>query len=274
MKENIHLTHIKLKPTKKIEIGFDPKELGKNIEVPEDSVKLAKKIQNSKQYSDDFDIMLMFEDHVIYAFDFLYEGRKILIPEINPITIFYSNALMSHRKLLDFRKDLFHNSPTIKNYSKNLINPSLFAKFFQLASNCIFNLQSTLESFANILIPDDYEFKDKNGDDFEPSIFHKLDKALPKIKGDRFKSKFKKDNYQIRKLIELRNEIIHLKPIDKSINTQYKITYRRLLKFDYSKTISSVRKFVNFYEPNLIQECECEKEFYYDIKTIEKCKCN
>lgn len=272
MKENIHLTHIKLKPTKRIEIGFDPKELGKNIKAPEESVKLAKKIQNSKQYSDDYDIILMFEDHVIYAFDYLHKGQKILIPEINPITIFYSNALMSHRKLLEFREKLFRNSPTIKNYSKNPINPSLFSDFFQLASNCIFNLQSTLESFVNIIITDNQVFKDKNGNDFEPSIFHKLDKALPNIKDKRFKSKFKKENKQIRELIELRNEIIHLKPIDKSTNTQYKITYRRLLKFDYRKTIFAVREFIDFYEPNLIEECECEKEFYYDIKTAEKCK--
>ena len=213
--------------------------------------------------------MIVFDDHFIFAFDFLKGKEKYLIPEINPTTIFYSNAVMSHRKLLFFREELFKNSPTVKNFKK-AINPNHFGSFFQLASNCIINLQSTIESFVNRQIPENHEFIDVNGDKFEPSIFHKLDKALPEIKNKRFKSKFKQDNFRIRKIIELRNEIIHLKPAIENTNTKYKDVYRRLLKFDFTGSIFSVKNFVNFYEPNLIEECECEKELYYDVNEIFK----
>jgi len=260
----MHLTHIKLKPTRKIETDFNPAEISKDVEIPKESVEIAKKYQKSKHYNDNYDLMMAFDDHIIFAFDFVKDKEKYLIPEINPTTIFYSNAVMSLRKLIFFREELFKNSPTVKNFKK-AINPNHFGSFFQLASNCIINLQSTVESFANRQIPENYEFIDVNGEKFEPSIFHKLDKALPEIKNNRFKSKFKQDNFRIRKIIELRNEIIHLKPAEESTNTKYKDVYRRLLKFDFTKSILSVKNFVNFYEPDLIEECECEKELYYDV---------
>ena len=262
----MNFTHIKLKPTKKIKTDFNPAEVSKDVEIPKESIKFAKDYQKSNKLSDDYDkeVMLLFENEMIFGFDYLYKKEKLLIPEINPTTIFYANAVMSHKKMIEFRQKLFDNSPTVKNYQKT-INPNLFGNFFQLATNCLTNLQSALESFANRQIPDNYEFIDSNGDEYEPSVFHKLDSALPKIHSKRFKSKFKKDNYWIRQAIELRNQIVHLKPIEKDANTQYKIVYRKLLKFDYTRVINSVRNLINFYEPNLIEECECGKELFYDV---------
>lgn len=263
----MHLTHIKLKPTTKIELDFDTSEIGKGVESPKSAIEESKKYLKSNKHSDfyDKDLMLVFDRQLVYAFDYAIGKDKLLIPELNPTTIFYSNAVMSHRRLISFKKDLFEKSPTVKNFNKP-INPNLFGNFFQLASNCIVNLQAALESFANRQIPDKHPFLDINGEVFEPSIFHKLDKALPDIKGKRFKSKFKKHNYRVRKIIELRNEIIHLEPIEKTTNTKYKITYRRLLAFDYSEAIISVEKLINFYEPDLIEKCECEKELFYEIE--------
>lgn len=262
-----HFTHIKLKPTKRHAISFNPSELTKNIEIPKESQEFAKKFQTSKKHSDEFeqDIMIGFENEFIYGFDYFYDDDKIIIPELNPVMIFYSNAVMSHRKLMLSRHELLTNSPTIKNYKKNGIDANLFGNFFRMATNCIVNLQSTLESFVNRTIPDEHQFLDKNDIPFEPTIFHKLDKALPVIKNRRFKSKFKKHNYQIRKLIELRNEIIHLKPTQENTNTKYKVVYRKMLKFDYTQAIIAVENFVNFYEPNLFENCQCGKEFYFDV---------
>jgi len=260
----MHLTHIKLKPTRKMETDFNPIDISKEIEIPKESVEIAKKYKKSIQYNDNYDLMMAFDDHLIFGFDFIKGKEKYLIPEINPTTIFYSNAVMSHRKLIFFREELFEKSPTIKNYNKS-VNPNHFGSFFQLASNCIINLQSTVESFANRQIPEDRKFIDQNGDEFEPSVFHKLDKVLPEIHNKRFKSSYKQDNFIVRKVIELRNEIIHLKPIKENTNTKYKDVYRKLLKFDYTKAIIAVRKLVNFYELNLIEDCECEKELYYDV---------
>ncbi|CAM4194227.1 hypothetical protein [Zobellia nedashkovskayae] len=263
----MHLTHIKLKPTTKIDLNFDTSEIGKGIESPKSAIEESKEYLKSNKHSDFYskDLMVVVDQKLIYVFDYFIGKEKILIPEINPSTVFYSNAVMSHRRLVSFKKDLFENSPTVKNFNKR-INLNLFGNFFQLASNCIVNLQAALESFANRQIPDNHPFLDVNGKEFEPSIFHKLDKALPEIKGKKFKSKFRKYNFLVRRVIELRNEIIHLTPIEETTNTKYKTTYRKLLSFDYAEAIISVEQLINFYEPGLIEKCDCGKEFYYDIE--------
>ena len=267
-----HFTHINLKPTKKHEISFNPLDLAKDIDIPKESIEFAKEYQLSKKISDEYeqDLMIGLENEIIYGFDYLHNNDKIIIPELNPIMIFFSNAVMSHRKLIEFREELLNNSPTVKNYKKNGIDANRFGNFFRMASNCIINLQTTLESFANRLIPDDHQYLDKKGNMFDPTIFDKLDKALPEIKKRRFKSAFKKQNILIRDLIELRNKIIHLKPAHQKTNTKYKVVYRMLLSFKYTETINAVENFINFYEPNLIEKCNCGKEFYFDV--LEKKK--
>ena len=46
------------------------------------------------------DLMILFEDNIIFGFDFIHGKKRLLIPEINPTTIFYSNAVMSNKKLV------------------------------------------------------------------------------------------------------------------------------------------------------------------------------
>lgn len=199
---------------------------------------------------------------LFFGFDHLYKNEKIIIPEINPVTIFFSNAIMSHRLLIHYKEKLIQNSPSVKKFGGK-VDPKDFGNFFQVASNVIINLQATIESFANRLIPIDREFLDVNGKQFDPSLFHKINVVLPEIKEEKFKSKFGKQTNFIRQLIELRNEIIHLKPAGDE-NSAYKEVYRRMINFKFTETIFAVRSFVDFYEFGLIEECECGKEFFYN----------
>ena len=267
----MHFTHIRLKPTKRIQTNFDIVEATKDLPIPPESKEFAKEYLNSKKTSDqfDFDLMLVYEREFIYGFDYKVGEDKIIIPEINPVTIFYSNAIMSHRKLQHTREELFKESPTVKNYAKP-IDPSKFGYFFKLASNCIINLQSALESFANRIIPAEYEFLDKNGYNFKPSVLHKIYKTIPEIENKKFKKKSGKENNILKLIIELRNDIIHLKPADEITNTKYKDVYKRLIRFNFTKAIIAVRNYINFYELDLIEECPCGKEFFYEIHEISK----
>lgn len=261
----IHLPHIRLKTTTSIKKNFDISEAVKDIEVPEESKRIGKQIMSSKKLSDDlgFDLMLEYENSIVYGFDFAFEGQRKIIPELNPVLIFYSNAVMFHRNLLVSKKILLENSPTYKNINKST-DPKVFQFFFQFATNCIINLQSSVESFANQQIPTDYEYSE------DPSIFHKIDVVLPKLKDKKFKKESRKDNLKIRKLIELRNRIIHLTPTKDITNTKYKDIYRKIIKFEFTDVIKAVKNFINFYEPGLIEECPCGKEFYYEIEVKEK----
>ncbi|GER60955.1 hypothetical protein ULMA_30630 [Patiriisocius marinus] len=266
-------SHIVLKPTKKIKKNFNLSDSLKNIEVPEKSKTVAKEYLKTKKLSDEFsqDLLLEFDDSLIFCFDFLHDRVKYIIPEINPTTILYSNATMFHRNLLFAKVKLFEKSPTLKKIDKP-IDLKVFGEFFQYASNCIINLQSSVECFANRRIPKSVldECIDKNGDIFEPSITHKLDTLLPKVYEKRFRTKSKRDNLKVRQVIELRNQIIHLTPNSDISNTKYKSLYRKLINFEYEKAIYAVRNLINFYEPNLLEDCPCGKEYDYEIITTEK----
>ena len=98
----------------------------------------------------------MFEDDIVFGFDFLYKNEKYIVQEVNPVTIFYSNAVMCHRLLVDSRNKLIANSPKVKGSHKINTQPSDFGNFFQVAVNMIINLQATIESFANRIIPENY----------------------------------------------------------------------------------------------------------------------
>jgi len=127
----------------------------------------------------------------------------------------------------------------------------------------VINLQAALESFANNVIPENYPYLDKLGNPVNKTVTYKLYNALPKIKKTDFQlKKNRKHNITIDKLIKLRNDIVHLKPVSNT-NTGYKSVYRDLLNFDFAKALLSVKTFINFYEPNLIEECICENDFYF-----------
>lgn len=256
--------HTRLKANREIKLNFHPSELNDSL-APEDSKKYAREYLTSKKLAEDenFDIMLMLENKVIYGYDYLYQGKKLILPEVNPITIFYSNAVMSYGMLNKYKEKLLSESAEAGKYDKAL-TLSHSGTFFQLSTNCIINLQAAIESFANRIIPENYMYLDKTGNTINPTVSHKLYNVLPKIRNIDFRqAKNKKHNKCIDKLIQLRNDIVHLKPVGET-NTGYKGIYRDLLNFDYLKTITAVKTYVNFYEENLIEECPCGKDFYYD----------
>jgi len=266
----MHFTHILLKPTKRLEKKFPFIEELKKTEPPEESKQIANKFYKTNKLSDElgYDMLIELNDSIVYAFDILIDKKKIIIPELNPTTIFYSNAIMYYRNLIESKRILFEQSPDIKNTS-NPVDPNLFGTYFQFAVNCLINLQSTVESFANRKIPENY-FTDSEGKQCQTSIFEKIDNVLPKLLEKQFKKEFKRDNFRVRKIIELRNKIIHLQPIEETTNTQYKEVYRKMIKFDFSKAIIAVKHFVNFYEPELLEECHCGKEYFYQVSIIDK----
>lgn len=265
MENIIKMPHIRFKPTRKIAIDFHPSEINYSL-APEESKIQARKYVKSNELNDGA-ILIMYENEVVFGFDHLDKNEKIIIPEINPVTIFYSNAVMFHRLLCHCKDKLLKNSSKVKGPLTNT-DTNEFGNFFQAASTIIINLQATIESLANRTIPKEQEFIGRDDEPFEPSLSHKINIALPEIKGKKFKTKFGKQNNYIRQLIELRNEIIHLKPAGE-VNSAYKEVYRRMINFKYTETIQAVRTFVDFYEPGLIEECPCQKEYFYGTDSLE-----
>lgn len=261
------MVHLRLKPTQRIKTGFDIVEETKKIEIPQESKNFSKEYLNSPKLADEYgmDLMLISGDEISYGFDYLYNENKIVIPEINPVLIFYSNAIMSYTKLNEFKKTLLENSPLVGKL-ESFLDPKLFGNYFQLAGNSIINLQASIESFLNNSIPDSFIILSNNNKEIKrPNIHDKIDYGIVKLKGKNFEENYEDDYLLVKELIELRNDIIHLKPIQEDTNTKYKKLFRRVIDFDFENGILAIKKFINFYEPNLIEECPCGKEYYYDI---------
>lgn len=263
--------HIKLKASKEIKINFNPKDIDYS-NVPSDSKKKAEDyIRNPKAFAEhqNYEIMMLLEDRFVMGYEYLFKGKRRVVVEINPVTIFFSNAVMSSGLLEHYKNILISQSPDIKEIDKSdePINLTHSGMYFQLAINCIINLQAALECFANSIIPEDFPYKDKDGNPVNKTITFKLYNAIPEIRNKDFKSEMlkgrhKKYNKSIDKLIQLRNLVIHLKPSGSS-KDDYKRIYRNLLDFEYEKAILSVKKFINFYELGLIEECSCGKNLYF-----------
>lgn len=261
------MTHTRLKPTTRIDIGFHPSELDETI-IPEESKKIAIDYVKSDTLAEnqDFDLMIMMEDSVIYGYDYIHNNKKLILPEINPVTIFYSNARMSYGMLNHYRNILLNESSEAGKKGK-ILNLNHFGTFFQLAVNCIINLQTTVESFVNLKVLGNYTFLDKKGKPKNPNIHDKIDTAMPCVMKMEFKNE--KDYALIKELVKLRNDIIHLKPDQNITKTKYKIPFRNIIDFNYHEAIIAVENYINFYEPNLLEECPCGSEFYYDIYQSE-----
>ncbi|MPS71627.1 MAG: hypothetical protein E2590_00570 [Chryseobacterium sp.] len=258
------MSHIGLKYSKQIKLDSDSIKSFLNNKPSEKGKKIMDDYLKNNNYAEesDYDLVLTTKDSLIFGFDFLHNGKKLMMPEINPITIYFSNAIMSNVQIGKYKKIL------ISDAKKGISQIHSFGNFFQLAFNCIMNLQSSIEVFVNLIIQENnYVFLKKDGTQRTGiiNIHDKINIALPQILSKNFKINFENEYSQIEDLIKLRNDLIHLKPETEITNTKYKIPYRKVIEFNFDKTIIAVKKFINYYEPNLIEECNCGVNFYFDI---------
>ena len=233
------MIHILLKASKRIKTNFNIPKVTSEVKIPQESLDFAKEYQASDKYAEEYDkdLALVFDEQIVFGFDYLDNGKKLIIPEINPILIFYSNAIMSHKQIDKYRGILLKNSQDVKRI-KGAVDPAYFGDFFQLAINFIVNLQGTIESFLNYSIPEDYVFLSVNNREIRrPNIHDKIDIAITELCNKSFEEYDLEKYLLIKDLIQLRNDIIHLKPIEGETNTKYKKLFRRVLDLDYDKTV-------------------------------------
>jgi hypothetical protein len=46
---------------------------------------------------------------------------------------------------------------------------------------------------------------------------------------------------------------------------RYKEFYRKVLDFEYLNSVYQIKKYINYHEPNLIEERDFGSELYFDI---------
>jgi hypothetical protein len=208
------------------------------------------------------------DDKFIQTFPFTRNGNTYHIVEPHPVTLYFNGAQfflkhLNERKTLllmeiekpimglDVRKQLDATYTFFSNFS-------MFATF----------LYNSLEAFVNYIIPEKFEFKVEgkrnteiwNKDQIQRhfSTEKKLWEVLP-IVFDRHIEEVKEKDFRktILKLKDCRDEITHTKYGGDSHPNGYKKLFVMALEFDYNAALSAVAEIINFYEPNLIEECGC-----------------
>ncbi|MBI2270134.1 MAG: hypothetical protein HYU69_07215 [Bacteroidetes bacterium] len=141
--------------------------------------------------------------------------------------------------------------------------------YYGLTSGFVIYLFTSIESFINQLIPDNYSFKKEQSKKTE--IFNKsqiqehldfktkITEVLPDVTKKNFFQKSTSSNQRIWNLKNFRDDIVHTKHEDNPL--RYEKLIKTALNFDYNKTLESVAAFMNFYRKDYIIECGCGVDY-------------
>ncbi len=184
------------------------------------------------------------------------EKNKIFpFPEPNPICIYYKSANKHLEKSYSL-KNKFYSHQQHFNYNSHFEN---FVEYFQETSEGVILLNNTIEGFFNQLLPDNMELKiegiKRNKEYIEfLDIKTKLRKVMPLIMGIDFHQTNSEDYNNICLIIDLRNDLVHLKKVIKEDMTNYQSLFKRLLDFKHIDCSNSVFTFVNTITPDYFIE--------------------
>lgn len=270
------MKHIKVKNTEQYEINFHPSELD-SVDVPQENKEIGKRLMNSNEPIEDWNLIAMLDDCVVFGFDYPRNEEKLFIPELDPVVIYFSNAQMSSWKLSEYRKVMLDSAPDLRKMGKDNKTVGGVMKnletFFQFASSSIIMLHASLEAFSNKVIPSEFEYTTttgrKKGVEWilkHATLEQKIGEMLPEIFDKSFHVDKSQKYEQLLEVKNFRNELIHLKPKTAVSNTRYKEFYRKVIDFPYDMMLSAVRDYINYYQPNLIEECNCGRDIYFDVQ--------
>lgn len=188
----------------------------------------------------------------------------------NPIQLYFDLAFKGFHRSENLLKNI-----TIKpNHETHItfIEEELFNEFLSSKISTIIFLHSTLESFINNYIPDDYIFtiekkgvyKDLNKEQIlrEVSIKDKFQKILPDISGLDLKQDHKKIYDDILSLISIRNELIHLKIKKLENNLHYHGEVENIINLKLGGYLNSVQNLLSLIKPNFLKIEDLNKQYF------------
>lgn len=260
------MKHLVKKYVRLSELTEDAAELAKNA--PVDESELAK-IGEKKM--DGYLALALTEDNkLVQTFKYEENNSVYLIPEPDPIVIYFDTARHFYRTIQSKRDELFSKLLTdqVSQVNFTAVNGD-FYWYFSNVSACLIFLFLSIEAFVNKSIPIDFEYKkkiqDKRTEVYDKlqiqrniDFLEKIKYVMPEVRGENFVQRYSHKFEQIRKLKKFRDEIVHTKSFE-GIGTSnfYQDLYIMSFDFEFEMTLFSVRDFINFYQPNLIVECNC-----------------
>lgn len=196
-------------------------------------------------------------------------GKTFMTVFPNPIQLYYSFALKAFSQSEDLKnKEFIKHSKKVNNEEKYFLDVDadkthpVYNSYLQLKIGSIIMLACSLEAFINSIIKEDSTYTNHKGEELSQeeiqrwmTITDKMQFVIPNIYNIDFKLEHKKDFDQIKSLIRIRNEFVHLKNYNKSPFTdEYQQLFISLKKFKMKKCIESVRIYMCKYKMNFILE--------------------
>ncbi len=257
------MKHLVKKYVKSAKLGEEVIDVINNAPIDE---KVLSEISNSKM-NGYFAMALTEDNQIVQTFKYEEDNKVYLIPEPDPIIIYFDTARHFHKTIEKRRVELF--SKLTGNGSNFMaVNGDFYWYFSTVSSYAIF-LFLAIEAFVNKSIPSNFEYRkliqDKKTELYDRfqiqrsvEFLEKIKSVLPEATGKNFVKEFTHKYELIRKLKSFRDEIVHTKTFEgKSSPNFYEELFAMSLNFEFDKTLFAARDFINYYQPNLIEECGC-----------------
>lgn len=259
------MKHLVKKYVKSAKLGDGVNDIINNTPIDE---KVISEISNSKM-NGYYAMAITENDTIVQTFKYKNNNNIFLIREPDPIIIYFDTARLFHKTIKEKRLSLF--SKLSRNEYFSAVNGDFYWYYSTVSSYVIF-LFLAIEAFINKSIPNNFEYKknipgkktelyDKYQVQRNIEFLEKIKSVLPEATNKNFVSEHTHKYEFIRKLKLFRDEIVHTKSFEgKSSPNFYEDLFVMSLDFEFDETLIAARDFINYYQPNLIEECLCGNE--------------
>lgn len=202
----------------------------------------------------------------IESFHVNIDGRNFLIPEPDPILIYFNNAYNNYRHIKEARKEML-NALNGESISENVTN-QLYS-YFGLCNGFVIFLYTAMEAFINRHLPQNFIYVVEtnrcdevyNNEQIQRmNTDTKIKKVFTAATGKDFEKSYPLKYQHINNLKDFRDSIVHTKT-NKDGSTRYEYLFKKALNFKYEETLHAVRDYLNYYQPDYIEECGCGLDF-------------
>lgn len=201
------------------------------------------------------------QNQMVKGFSYEDEHNKMhAIAEFNPAVAYFDAGFQTMEKVYEARyKILTTKSLQDQNVYESRNNAQ---NFFLRASMYVGNLTSALEAFINMSI-ERYKgvlhFKGiiSNEKAARLKFPNKMEEIMQQVYNQDFVFARPAEYGMVKETIRMRNNFTHLKMGIQTLDT-YRVIMTKGLNFDYRKALDCCRDYINYYEPNLIEVCDCK----------------
>ena len=217
-----------------------------------------------KRISKDWTTYLTTEDNKFFkAFSFRIDNEVKLIPEPDPILVYFNAAYWNYVQINEKRKIIYEKLSGDK-LSEVMINE--LYDYFGASSSFVILLFTAIVALMNRCIPKDYIYRregqkkteiftKKQIEEYIP-FDEKLKHVLENATGKNYSKQHPQKYTHIANLKEFRNMIVHTKEAEGE--TTYDYVFKKALSFKYDDTLNVVKDFCNYYtKDDFITECPC-----------------